>query len=225
MAMRVLLISRGDATISSVERALHDSGCSVQVETPSTGKEAREDLDEYAVLVLDVDNAASGIESIERLRSAGRTVPILLLARNGTEEQFVQALDAGADGSLRRPIAPAELCARLHALSRRTGPIRLDHLTYGELKMDWVHRVAWCRGRPLDLTSKEFQILEYMLLHQNAVVRRTELIEKVWNARHDPSSNVIAAHVRNLRRKLERHGLPSLIRTVRGVGYMLGRAA
>lgn len=222
--MRVLLVG-GGTTFPPVRRALSDSGCSVDVVQPRGGGLPDEAWDDYAVLLLDVDSAARGIEWVERVRGEGATVPILVLARQGTEDQSVRALDTGADGFLRRPIDPAELCARLHALARRGGPIRLNRLKYGALEMDWIHRVAWCRGCPLKLTSKEFQILEYMLLHPEMVVRRTELIEKVWSERFDPSSNVIAAHVRNLRRKLEDHGLASLIRTVRGVGYMLGRAA
>jgi DNA-binding response OmpR family regulator len=133
----------------------------------------------------------------------------------------VRGLDAGADDYLAKPFRFDELLARIRALHRRGGAERLDTLAYGPVTLDRLRHVAAVDGTPLDLTPKEFQLLEYFLLHPEEVVRRTTLLEKVWDMHFDPESNVVDVHVGNLRRKLQAATGRPIVATVRGVGFSL----
>jgi len=133
----------------------------------------------------------------------------------------VRGLDAGADDYLAKPFPFDVLLARIRALSRRGGAARLDVLRYGPIALDRLHHIATANDRPLDLTPKEFQLLQYFLLHPEEVVRRTTLLEKLWDIHFDPETNVVDAHIKNLRRKLTEAIGDSLIANVRGVGFRL----
>jgi two-component system OmpR family response regulator len=130
-------------------------------------------------------------------------------------------LDSGADDYLTKPFSFDVLLARVRALIRRGGAQRLELLRYSDLELDRIQHQATRGVRDLKLTAKEFQLLEYFLLHAEEVVRRTQLLEKVWDLRFDPMSNVVDVHVAKLRHKLRAEGEPPLIHTVRGVGYVL----
>ena len=132
----------------------------------------------------------------------------MLTSRDAVED-VVRGLDAGADDYLAKPFRFDELLARIRALHRRGGAERLEVLRYGPVTLDRLRHVATVNDKPLDLTPKEFQLLEYFLLHPEEVVRRTTLLEKVWDMHFDPESNVVDVHVGNLRRKLTRGGRAS----------------
>ena len=155
------------------------------------------------------------------MRREGRTTPILMLTARDATEDVVRGLDAGADDYLAKPFRFDELLARLRALTRRGGPAGLERLAYGPLELDRLKHQVRTGGRILDLTPREFQLLEHFMLHAEEVVRRTELLEKVWDMSFDPESNVVDVHVGNLRRKLRDAGCDGLIQTVRGVGFCL----
>jgi len=143
------------------------------------------------------------------------------LSARDTTDDVVRGLDAGADDYLSKPFKFDELLARIRALVRRGGAQRLERLSYGSLELDRLEHQARAGGKVLDLTPREFRLLEHFLLHPEEVVRRTQLLEKVWDMHFDPESNVIDVHVANLRRKLSDAGHPNLIQTVRGVGFCL----
>jgi DNA-binding response OmpR family regulator len=146
-----------------------------------------------------------------------------MLTARDAEEDVVLGLDAGADDYLTKPFGFDELLARVRALLRRGGAARPDRLIYDDVELDRVKHVALRGHERLDLTPKEFQLLEYFMLHPERVVRRTELLEKVWDLHFDPMSNVVDVHVGKLRRKLDHTGSATLLHTVRGVGYVLRR--
>ena len=129
-------------------------------------------------------------------------------------------LDAGADDYLTKPFSLDKVLARIRALLRRGGAERPDRLIYADVELDRVRHTALRRGEKLDLTPKEFQLLEFLLLNSERVVRRTELLEKVWDLTFDPASNVVDVHVGHLRQKLREGGHDPMVHTVRGVGYV-----
>jgi two-component system OmpR family response regulator len=144
----------------------------------------------------------------------------MLTARDTTED-VVRGLDAGADDYLTKPFKFDELLARVRALIRRGGAGRTEILKYGSLELDRLKHKVRVDTRHVDLTPKEFHLLQHFLLHPEEVVRRTELLEKVWDMHFDPESNVVDVHVGNLRRKLKTAAGKELIQTVRGVGFRL----
>jgi DNA-binding response OmpR family regulator len=163
----------------------------------------------------------TGFEILSELRRRKSSVPVLLLTARDASEDIVRGLDAGADDYLTKPFSFEVLLARVRALVRRGGAQRLEMLRYDDVEMDRIGHTAHRGGRNLKLTAKEFQLLEFLLLHPAEVVKRTQLLEKVWDLHFDPMSNVVDVHVAKLRRKLTADGEPPLIHTVRGVGYLL----
>ena len=137
------------------------------------------------------------------------------------KRDVVTGLDAGADDYMTKPFGFDELLARIRALLRRGGSSRADQLMYEDVSLDRIVHSASRSGERLDLTPKEFQLLEFFLLNPERVVRRTELLEKVWDLQFDPMSNVVDVHIANLRRKLAHPRKADLLHTVRGVGYTL----
>jgi len=165
----------------------------------------------------------SGLEIVRDLRAREKTVPTLMLTARDSREDVVLGLDAGADDYLAKPFGFDELLARIRALLRRGGAARLDRLLYDDVELDRAKHAAFRAGKRLDLTPKEFQLLEFLLVNQERVVRRTELLEKVWDLHFDPMSNVVDVHMGHLRRKLRDAGGDPLVHTVRGVGYIFGK--
>jgi len=177
---------------------------------------------DYDVILLDLMlPKKSGFQVAQELRREGRNVPILMLTSRDAVEDIVRGLDAGADDYLTKPFRFEELLARVRALHRRGGAERLEVLRYGPFELDRLRHHATGSGKRLDLTAKEFQLFEYFMLHPEEVVRRTTLLEKVWDMHFDPESNVVDVHVGNLRRKLLKLVSDPKIETVRGVGFCL----
>jgi DNA-binding response OmpR family regulator len=146
----------------------------------------------------------------------------MLTARDATQD-VVLGLDAGADDYVTKPFSFEELLARARALLRRGGATRTERLVYADVEIDRLRHTAQRCGQALNLTPREYQLLEYFMLHPEEVVRRTELLEKVWDLHFDPMTNVVDVHIGNLRRKLAVGEAPPLVHTVRGVGYILSR--
>jgi two-component system OmpR family response regulator len=165
----------------------------------------------------------TGLQVAAELRREGRSTPILMLTARDATEDVVRGLDAGADDYLTKPFKFDELLARVRALIRRGGSARLELLVFGPIELDRLKHKVRVKGKAIDLTPKEFHLLQHFLLHPEEVVRRTELLEKVWDMHFDPESNVVDVHVGNLRRKLSEAAKEQLLTTVRGVGFSLGR--
>lgn len=220
--MRILIVEDDRKVASFVARGLREEGWTADVAHDGEDGLLKAAVHAYDAIVLDVMlPERSGFEVVRELRSRDVATPVLMLTARDGADDVVTGLDAGADDYLTKPFAFDELLARLRALMRRGGRERLDRLTYSDVDMDLIRHRAGRAGEPLDLTPLEFKLLEYFLRNAERVVRRTELLEKVWDLSFDPMSNVVDVHVRRLRQKLRAGDRPHLIQTVRGIGYVL----
>jgi two-component system copper resistance phosphate regulon response regulator CusR len=220
--MKILVVEDDRKVAGFVEQGLKEEGYVVDVARDGEEATMLAHVNDYDAVLLDVVlPKKNGFQIAAELRREGRNTPILMLTSRDAPEDVVRGLDAGADDYLSKPFRFDELLARIRALHRRGGAERLDVLRYGAVTLDRLRHVATVDGRPLDLTPKEFQLLEFFLLHAEEVVRRTTLLEKVWDMHFDPESNVVDVHVGNLRRKLTQAAGVPLLATIRGVGFSL----
>lgn len=220
--MRILVVEDDRKVAGFIEQGLREEGYAVDIARDGEAATISAHVYDYDIILLDVVlPKKNGFQVATELRREGRKTPILMLTSRDAVEDVVRGLDAGADDYLSKPFQFDELLARIRALVRRGGADRLEVLQYRALALDRMRHTCLWDGRPLDLTPKEFQLLEFFLLHAEEVVRRTTLLEKVWDLHFDPGSNVVDVHVGNLRRKLEAAAGMPLLQTVRGVGFIL----
>lgn len=220
--MKILVVEDDRKVAGFIEQGLREEGYAVDVAPDGEEGAMLAHVYDYDVIVLDVMMPKkTGLQVAAELRREGRGTPILMLTARDTTEDVVRGLDLGADDYLTKPFKFDELLARVRALVRRGGSRRTELLHYGPIELDRLKHKVYVDGKPLDLSPKEFHLLEHFLIHAEQVVRRTELLEKVWDMHFDPESNVVDVHVGNLRRKLTRAAGRQLIQTVRGVGFKL----
>jgi DNA-binding response OmpR family regulator len=160
-----------------------------------------------------------GQEVLRRLRARRPGLPVLMLTARDEVRDKVRALDGGADDYLTKPFDLEELMARMRALVRRADQPQSSRIEMGDLKIDLLSRRVWRGERQVDLSSREFALLEYFVRHSGQVLSRQQILSAVWDYAFDPGSNVVDVYVSYLRNKLDRRGEPSLIATVRGTGY------
>ncbi len=211
-----------DSLRQALERALRLEGFAV--DTASGGREALDAVARRppAVVVLDVTMPdLDGVSVVRRMRAAGIDTPVCILSARDEIDDRVAGLQAGADDYLVKPFAIAELTARLQALLRRRTPEAGGPIVAGELVVDARRHVATLSGRELDLTRREFELLEAFGRHSGQVLSREQLLRQVWGYTSDVDTNVVDVFVGYLRRKLETDGEPRLLHTVRGVGWAL----
>ena len=225
--MRVLLVEDEPDLGAAIKRVLNQN--KYVVDWVLDGTEAwnflNDQATQYTLVIFDwLLPGLSGIELLHRLRSQHSPLPVLMLTAKDQMEDKVAGLDAGADDYLVKPFGMAELLARLRALQRRSPQLQPQQLTVGNLTLDYSTRTV-CFQNPLAeqqvilLTTKEFQLLEYFMKHPNQVVTSDQIRNQLWEVSAEPISNVVAAQVRLLRRKLASSGCPDLIETLHGMGY------
>jgi heavy metal response regulator len=220
--MRVLVVEDEPGIALFVRQGLSEAGYAVDV-----AGDGEEGLDyalaaEYDAIVLDILlPQMDGLDLLRELRDRGLMTPVLLLTARDTVEDRVQGLDAGADDYLVKPFAFSELLARIRALLRRP-PLQAEAvLRVGDLEMDIARHEVRRAQRVIELSPREFALLEYLMRHPTQVLSRTQIIEHVWNFDFSYDSNVVDVYVGYLRHKLNRGSDTPLIHTVRGVGYRL----
>jgi two-component system OmpR family response regulator len=222
MMTRVLVVEDELRLASILEETLTEAQYTVDVATDGDEALLFARAATYDAMVLDVLlPGLSGLDVCRRLRASGSITPILLLTARDAEEDKITGLDSGADDYLTKPFTFGELLARLRALLRRNASQKTGVLRVSELTLDPASRAVRWRDEPIDLTARDYAVLETLMRRPGWVVTRDAMIESVWGFDSSESSNLIEVYIRRLRRKLEQHGAPPLIQTVRGVGYRL----
>lgn len=223
--MRLLVVEDEPRVRSFVAKGLAEAGYAVDTADDGESGLRQALVYPYDAIVLDLMlPGIDGLTVLERLREAGRATPVLVLSAQDGVGDRVRGLDAGADDYLPKPFAFAELLARVRALMRR-GTDQRAKLQVGDLSVDLLARTVAREGKKIDLTAKEFALLEYLARHAGQVVTRTMISEHVWDMNFDSFSNVIDVYIRYLRRKIDEPFDKRLIHTRRGVGYMLAELA
>lgn len=223
--MRILVVEDSRRLAGIIKRGLLEEGYAVDNAYDGEEAEYMAETTPFDVIILDIMlPKKDGVAVCRDLRGKNVNAPILMLTAKDSVEDKVAGLDSGADDYLVKPFAFSELLARIRALLRREVLPRVQQLQIGDLSLDPQTREAWRDGARMDLTAKEYAILEYFMRRPNVVVTRTMLGESVWDYEFDGISNIIDVYVRRIRRKIDREGQDSLIQTVRGAGYRM-RAA
>ena len=224
--MRLLVVEDERKVAGFIRKGLEAEGYAVDVAKDGDEALIHAQMHEYDSILPDRRlPRRSGMEVLRELRAAGRTTPVLMLTSLAAPEEKVAGLDAGADDYLPKPFRFDELLARIRALIRRgsSGVAPATTLAVGGLQLDRIsHKVQW-QEAPLDLTAREFALLEHFMMAPGRVWKRMELLQHIWDMHFDPESNVVDVHVGNLRRKLVDATGHAWIATVRGVGYAFQR--
>jgi len=223
--MRLLVVEDDHKVAAFIERGLQQEGYAVDVLFDGRDAGLQAQLVDYDAIILDVMlPGRSGVQVLRDIRARKPAIPVLILTARDTLEDRVTGLDAGADDYMGKPFALAELSARLRALLRR-GAARETTLKLADLEMDTSRRQVARAGKPIELTPKEYALLEFLMRHSDRPVTRSLIIEHVWDIHFDSISNVVEVHINSLRNKIDRGFELALIHTIRGVGYMLTGSA
>jgi DNA-binding response OmpR family regulator len=215
--MRILAIEDEPAILRMLERGLSAAGH--QVVTAETGVDgailAEDDAVELVLLDISLPEL-DGYAVLARIRARRPDLPVVMLTARDDLSNKVRALDRGADDYVTKPFAFEELLARIRALERRADQVTATDLVIGDVRLDLLGRRAWRADRLIELSNREYVLLEYLMRHDGQALSRTQILYAVWEYDADPTSNVVDVYIRYLRRKL---GEPTPIDTVRGVGY------
>ncbi|MBI5657273.1 MAG: response regulator [Geobacter sp.] len=220
--MKILVVEDEKKVSSFIKRGLEEE--KYEVDTAYDGDEGLKLAlaGQYDALILDwMLPKQDGLSVLRELRANKRTTPVLMLTAKDTVEDIVAGLDSGSDDYLTKPFAFAELLARVRALLRRSEMDRGAELRFADLRIDPVTHKVWRGEKEIDLTAKEYALLEYFMRNPNQVLTRTMIADHVWDYTFDSFTNIIDVYVNYLRKKIDRDADKKLIHTVRGVGYIL----
>jgi len=220
--MRLLVVEDEKKLAMSLKRGLEADGFAVDVALEGASGLWMATEHPYDAIVLDIMlPEINGYQVCGKLREAGNWTPILMLTAKGGELDEAEALDTGADDFLRKPFAHVVLVARLRALLRRGRPERPVELVAGDLRLDPGNRQCWRRDQEIELTPREFSVLEYLITNAGHVVSKQDLLDHVWDYDFEGDPNIVEVYVRHLRRKIDEPFQAYSIQTVRGAGYRL----
>jgi DNA-binding response OmpR family regulator len=222
--MRLLMVEDEHDIQAFLQQALSEAGYSVDVAPDGRAAETLAKSNKYDILIVDLGLPdQDGITLITKLRQLGVLAPVLILSARRSVDDRVRGLEQGGDDYLTKPFALAELLARLRNLLKRNAPqgSEVTRLRVQDLELDLLRREASRSGQVLQLTPQEFVLLEYLCRNAGRVVTRSMILDKVWGMRIQPDTNVVDVHIYRLRGKVDSNGQAPLIRTLRGVGYVL----
>ncbi len=220
--MRFLVIEDNDRLAEQVRKIIEEQSYEVHVTASGREGEQKAARESFDLIILDLMLPDyDGVQLCRNLRRRKIATPILMLTALSSTEDKVEGLNAGADDYLPKPFEPEELLARVRALLRRAQPSESTVLSFEDLEMDLVKRKVSRAGKPIDLTAKEFALLEYLLRNPDRVLTRTNIAERVWGLLFEEESNVIEVYVSRVRRKVDKDFEKQLIHTVIGTGYVL----
>jgi DNA-binding response OmpR family regulator len=220
--MRILVIEDDQRVADLMQQVLTGDGNDVDVARDAEGGRTMAMANMYDAIVLDLELPdRNGLSVLQELRREGSTTPIVVATANDAPGDIVRALDAGADDYLQKPIANEVLAARMRAAMRRGGARSMEKVHVGDLILNRVTHQVTCNGKPVNLTARQYALLEFLAMRAGETVRRPMLLQHVWQLQFDPGSNVVDVHVAQLRKRLRESGSQVDIRTVRGEGYAL----
>jgi two-component system copper resistance phosphate regulon response regulator CusR len=220
--MRILLVEDDSRIVRFVSQALREQAYAVDATADGEDALFKASVNDYDAVILDVMiPGRDGFEVCRELRASGSRVPIIMLTARDAVPDRVEGLDSGADDYLTKPFEVAELLARLRALLRRGHVVRPALVTTADLRIDTRAHAVTRAGRRIELTAKEYALLEYLARERGRVLTRAEIAEHVWDENFDPLSNLIDVNINRLRRKIDDGFAAPLIHTRRGEGYML----
>lgn len=220
--MKILIIEDNSDTAQSIRDGLSAEMHTSDIATDGTEGSFLARSYKYDMIILDYSlPKKDGLVVCKEIRNAGNMVPIIFLSVNDDTDLKISALDAGADDYLSKPFSFAELYARICAISRRNTETSHPTIKVGDLILDTIARQIKKSGKCIQLTRKEFNILEYLMRNHDSVISRALIMEQVWTADTDPFSNTVEVHIRNIRRKIRSRNRPDMISNFPGRGYMI----
>lgn len=221
--MRILVVEDEKKLANFIKHGLEEERYIVEVANDGNKGLELAMNNHYDAILLDVMlPGKDGFTILRELRNAGISVPIMMLTARGATEDRVMGLDLGADDYLPKPFSFEELAARLRSILRRTSPEKSTKLQCGDLILDTVTHFAYRSGKEIELTTKEYALLEYLMRNKNRIVSRSSILQHVWKHSFDPESNIIDVYIKRLREKIEHDpNSPQLIQSIRGVGYRI----
>ncbi len=224
--VHILVVEDDKKTAAFIAKALKGEGFAVDVMHDGDDALAAIEITPFDGVVLDIMLIGrDGLSVLRQMRAKGNQTPVLLLSARGEVNERVEGLNAGAEDYLPKPFALEELTARVRALARRGGDVKSPTLHVGDLTLDTITRFAHRGSRKIELTTREYRLLEFLMRSAGRVCSRMMILEKVWDYHFDPGSNLVDVYISRLREKIDGGGAVKLLHSVRGEGYVMKEAA